>query len=564
MKHSVLCYAVATAVVIFATSCVDDDYDLTDIDSTVRLQVKELTIPVTLDPIEMSTVLSESDNIKIVNGAYSVSETGRFTSSPVKINSINLSFNTSGSVTTNIELPWNSGTQHPTDNEIFLPVSSDNISFNLQSNDVPSEIQSIEEIKGDFTLTFDIAFSSQSVRNLKNGKIQLPKGLITDNANYNPSTGVFTISSKKLVNGKLTIVLNCTGINYAQSGASFDPMNHTAILSGNVRIISGDISIDNSTGNLPNSLSLTTSNHMSPISVKKFTGRIKYDIKGVNISDVDLSDLPDLLNQDGTQISLSNPQIYLNVENPLYTYGLGATASLSITKHFAPEQGSPEQTYSSDLINVSNAASSAYVLAPRKPDQIAEGFSNPTFVRFADLSEVLMGNGLPRTLSIDLIDPQVYEQRVEDLVLGEELGIVNGTYDFVAPLQLNANSQVVYTTTEDGWNDDDVDKITVQTLIVKAIATSTVPFALHVEAYPIDVNGNKINNVEIVGADLGANCKNQELVIRITGEVTHLDGIHIVAKGYTSDNMTKPISPDQSLTLNNLKATVSGYYDTEL
>ena len=109
-----------------------------------------------------------------------------------------------------------------------------------------------------------------------------------------------------------------------------------------------------------------------------------------------------------------------------------------------------------------------------------------------------------------------------------------------------------------------MDKITVQTLIVKAIATSTAPFALHVEAYPIDVNGNKINNVEIVGADLGANCKNQELVIRITGEVTHLDGIHIVAKGYTSDNMTKPISPDQSLTLNNLKATVSGYYDTEL
>lgn len=105
MKHSVLCYAVATAVAIFVTSCVDDDYDLTDIDSTVRLQVKELTIPVTLDPIEMSTVLSESDNIKIVNGAYSVSETGRFTSSPVKINSINLSFNTSGSVTNNIELP---------------------------------------------------------------------------------------------------------------------------------------------------------------------------------------------------------------------------------------------------------------------------------------------------------------------------------------------------------------------------------------------------------------------------------------------------------------------------
>lgn len=49
LKHWSCLTAVLTAVV--TTGCVDDSYDLSDIDTTTRIEVKDLTIPVNIDAI---------------------------------------------------------------------------------------------------------------------------------------------------------------------------------------------------------------------------------------------------------------------------------------------------------------------------------------------------------------------------------------------------------------------------------------------------------------------------------------------------------------------------------
>ena len=51
-------------MLLFA-SCIDNNYDLSDIDTTSRFEVKDLVIPVNLDPIMMSDLLEikEGDNI---------------------------------------------------------------------------------------------------------------------------------------------------------------------------------------------------------------------------------------------------------------------------------------------------------------------------------------------------------------------------------------------------------------------------------------------------------------------------------------------------------------------
>ena len=53
-----------------------------------------------------------------------------------------------------------------------------------------------------------------------------------------------------------------------------------------------------------------------------------------------------------------------------------------------------------------------------------------------------------------------------------------------------------------------------------------------------------------------------ELTIELTGEVRHLDGIRLVAvlEGGTDDT---PLSPEQTLTLTDIRARVSGYYEKE-
>ena len=73
-----------SAACIFS-SCVDDNYDLSDIDTTVRVNVNDLTVPVKLDEILLSSIIEEGDRIKVVNGEYAVTEDGEFESKEVEI-----------------------------------------------------------------------------------------------------------------------------------------------------------------------------------------------------------------------------------------------------------------------------------------------------------------------------------------------------------------------------------------------------------------------------------------------------------------------------------------------
>lgn len=93
MKHYLL-YAAGLIAAASVTSCVDDKYDLSDIDTTARIQVDNLTIPVNVDAITLSSLLDLDPNdpdakVKEVNGIYAVVENGDFHSEMVHINQIN-------------------------------------------------------------------------------------------------------------------------------------------------------------------------------------------------------------------------------------------------------------------------------------------------------------------------------------------------------------------------------------------------------------------------------------------------------------------------------------------
>ena len=82
--------------------------------------------------------------------------------------------------------------------------------------------------------------------------------------------------------------------------------------------------------------------------------------------------------------------------------------------------------------------------------------------------------------------PNMPEQNVKDFLLDDQLGSVEGNYSFYVPLQLSDDSKIVYTDTIDGWNDEDVDAITIQKLIVRFDATTEVPFDVVLTISPIN------------------------------------------------------------------------------
>ena len=150
-----------------------------------------------------------------------------------------------------------------------------------------------------------------------------------------------------------------------------------------------------------------------------------------------------------------------------------------------------------------------------------------------------------------------------DFSLGTDIPGIDGHYDFFAPLALQNGSSIVYTETEDGWNDEDVDAITVEKLHVSARATSRVPLDVKLSAYVLDKYGNRMQ-AQLTSVTLPANAEDFPFTIELTeGQtVTHLDGITFTAR-VNADGET-PLSPDQEIVLKEVRAKVSGYYEKEL
>ena len=71
----------------------DNDYDLSDVDTTVRVDVDQLVVPVNIDEITLGNILDlkESDSIKVVDGKYAISYRGEFSSDVINVPSIRLS-----------------------------------------------------------------------------------------------------------------------------------------------------------------------------------------------------------------------------------------------------------------------------------------------------------------------------------------------------------------------------------------------------------------------------------------------------------------------------------------
>lgn len=94
MNKKVLLFS-TLAVSLGLASCVDDRYDLSNIDTTIGVNVKDLTLAMKLDPIQMQKLvdLEEGDQIQeLIDPAtgkkvYAVKEEGDFKSDPISIES---------------------------------------------------------------------------------------------------------------------------------------------------------------------------------------------------------------------------------------------------------------------------------------------------------------------------------------------------------------------------------------------------------------------------------------------------------------------------------------------
>lgn len=571
-----LLLAASVAAALQLAGCIDNNYDLSDIDTTVRVNVNSLTVPVNIDEIKLSSIIDieEGDKIQIVGDHYALLETGTFNSSAINVNPFSIQAPSIRPSITEVSIPSIPNTGVTVTNDVVLEVVLSPMSdYHYSYNNISEDIVDIERLGLVWDFNYAISLTAAGAQlpagiKLRDVVMQLPKGLQGNPSigSYNSETGEIRISEISDISKGTSLHLSASSINLAKAGIQFDYPTHSIKIDGQTGLKAVTLVIPASTINsgvtIPSKLTLTSQPTLSEFTVATFTGKVKYAIENLDIAPVTLNDLPDFLNQEGTDIRVENPQIYISLTNPFSTYGIEGKAGLTLTA--IRNDGSAPVVCSIDNGTFPLYANprSNYCLSPTDPKSYYPGFENSHHVPYTSLSNILSGNGLPTQIDISITDPQIPQHRVSDFRLGSYAPI-EGNYTLYAPLALGEGSQIVYTDTEDGWNDEDIDKVTVTELSVTASVSTNLPFNVTLTGYPVDINGNQINDVEIDGADIKANASGQEVKIHITGTVTHLDGIRFEARA-TAPKNSQALSPSQEISLKNIRATVSGYYEKEL
>ncbi|MDE6288053.1 MAG: DUF11 domain-containing protein [Muribaculaceae bacterium] len=571
--------------------CVKDDYDLSDIDTTTQIKVENLVIPVNIDKITLGDIITFDDDSKIkpvtIGGEtfYALIEDGNFKSDPIEIKKVTAAAPVLAPTEAYLDpiipqIPMVDLPFDPSDLSVTYKMTEMGNDINFNAGKIDEAIQSLDFVNADisFAIKLEAMEMGDVIKDITFSDIvfQLPRGLVLQpsTGTYNSATGEWNIPSISASDYSLTLSLRATGVDFVTAGASINA-NHEFSYNGSIKILSGQVKLTPNldASQLPGRLHFRASYEVSDLVANSFSGKVNYQLDGININPVSLGDVPDFLSGEGTNISLANPQIYLQVNNPVAVNNLRCETGITLS---AIREGAPTLDFTPGnpfTIGYNAGVTGPYnfVLTPSMdninvPDRFSTGL---TFVKFETLGNLLSTpagfakQGLPEQIGIKLDSPQIPTQSVTDFALGRSLEGVEGSYELVAPLALTSDALIIYTDTQDGWGSEDLDAVTVSKLSVTANVTNECPLGVSLVAWPIDKEGNRIPGVEVKSNFIEANSANVAVVIEMTGTIKNLDGVIFEAR-VTGSSDNSALTPAQSITLTDIRACVTGYYEKKL
>lgn len=596
MKHKntnlAAVFMAALSVAIATTGCIENGYDLSDIDTETEIKVKDLVLPVNIDPIVLSDIITIEEGSKIktvnINGHefYAVEETGKFRSNPVRIPAFEV--NASKLSSTKATLGKIMGRKKrrngraASESEYKLEEAvNQNLSY--KATDINSSINKLTAIAfKDTKVKLDFKMSDYpSIKKIAVSKLvlQVPKGMdiktIKNNGDavnfqYDSDKGLLTVKDMDFDNKDNDVAIVFNGIDLASNSSELDSDKKSLDLDTHINILDVDADVTPSPGysdeDLPKNIDFDIDYGVDSMEANSFSGNVNYDIEGedLKVDPININDVPAFLEDERTDLILHNPQIYLKINNPVGDNSLSYHSGLQISSHF---KNGDTRVMTLKEFKVGHELGDGpynYVLSPIVPDNVPSEYKKDLrTVEFSDLGQILSGNGLPDYLDLELLDPEIYSQDVADFKLGQSLPCLEGTYTFLAPLALSGSADsgsiIVYSDTADGWYSDDLDALKITSLDVSANVTSTIPLNAKLEIHPLDRNGKLISGVTVTPAEVPAGKKDHPITVTITGTIEHLDGIRIEAIVRPDGNGT-PLAPSQNISLANIRAKVNGSY----
>lgn len=570
MKQFLCLSAAAGLMAVSMASCIDDKYDLDNLDKKSEFKLVDLTLPVNVSEVKLDQIikLDENSSLKVVemNGkeVYAVVQSGDFESQSLQIKDIQTSTPQIAPTYVEFDVVTVEG-QHDFQLRDVPPqpltYTADNV------DDYITGLTGIYMEKEPSVLTMEVNLEGATdiEYELSKLRILMPKGLQVNPVagyDYNPGSGVLTIDKVGVKNGKGAISLEITGMELTDE-ARFE--NQKLIYESSIIFKEATLSVKSgSTSLVPRRVRFSINSTLTALHITSFSGDVHYDLtgEGLDIPSVSLGDLPDFLSQGNTTLRLANPQLYVGVErNPVAEYGLNFSTGMRLTKIYgqsATGSYEPERRIETSTDKY-GAGPYDFVLSPTDPKSYPDQFAkNIEHIPFPGMSNVLDGAGLPDRIEIELLKPEIPTHHVDHFKL-QEYSALKGHYEFLAPLAFKPEGTVIiYSDTFDDWGSEDLDKLTLNAITVDADALSTLPLDAKLHITPL---ADEISDLKVSDVILKASPDTQHITLGVTGTIRNFKGITIEAVVTPANEDV--IAPGQTITLTNLKAKVSGSYVTD-
>lgn len=539
-----------TAAVVGFSGCTDNDYDLSEIDSTIGIGGDGLEIPsLSTEIIPLKDVLELEANGSVVedevSGDYVFRQSGADVA-PVHPFIDKITVAEQNSVSNDLELTFSSASgsrRRSATRAGGQSVVADGWiqAFTYEGNK-PEEVVDLYEAEVSSKVTLDIDFSDVKSVVSKFDQIEVDMPAFMTINNVKCGGYAFEQSGSKLTlknvytSSNMTITADITSLNFKEKDTSYGSLSISGgkvKMEGKVHVTAVASSFNSGAGTTGRKISSVM--NMSKFVVNAATGKFNPEIALSDLGNIKVSGIPDFLQGGNVVVDLYNPQIKLTVTSDMDVPG----TLNGVIKSF--KNGQLLATVNVDNIPI-DANKTSTICICRRSEGVS-GFDHVlTNPNLSKLIETIPDN---ITFSANASADQTNNYRFE---LGHNY-TVQPAYSVDAPIAFGENASIEYRDTLDGWNDNIKDFELAEGAYVNMDASikSCVPAYMTVSAVPVDLNGNAISadelSVEVTGSveasKDGVSETTSPVNIKVSqmkkGVMKKLDGIVFVVAGKASD-----------------------------
>lgn len=584
LKHHLLPSALLVAGFLTLTGCTNNDYDLNNVDATMGFGSESLVIPNSstkdiqlkdvLDLKEGGCVVTDAAGNYLFQLAGGDVEAAYPNISPIILDVTNVF---DGDISLSNAASTGAKARRAPGSSLHL-ASPKVMMFEYHGND--KAVKSLNEAKinenengTEISIRLDFSNISTAVSNIESATLTLPAYLSISQVNGN-SNGVPTHNGSKVT---ITNISTARPLELSLKTQKLDFTNnqndHGRLSINNGAIdLTGYFSIAmqcNVTGAMPDNPTIKAKIGVADrtITMNSATGIFDPKINLNSLGEVDVTGLPDFLDDDDVVADLDNPQILLTVNNNM---DVAATVSATV---ISTKEGRELARVTLPEMSVAKNGLSKICICRQKTSELNQQYGEANVYAVSNLSTLI--NRIPDHIKI--VDVNAHAKpEVATIVFGEKYH-VKPSYEVNAPLAFGEKANIVYEDSFTGWNDD-IDELDLaeETYIeVTANVENKVPAYLTVKAYPVDAQGNKIEDKllieipdEVAASTDGTTAVTTPITMKITPKVKNslkqLDGLVFRLEGSAKSangNKVTGISlnkREHTLKLNDIKVKIVG------